>query len=85
MVSSLIYYSDTMKYFNKYREEISDLLSDLMVNTGEYSLKRLFGGRYDESDPLNQDCTNQNLLAWFGFEETLRNIAMQFDELQYYV
>ena len=82
IVGSLIYYSDTMKYFEKYREEIASLVYDLMVGTGLYSLKELFGDKYDESDPLLQDYTNQNLLAWYGFEETLRNIGMQFEELQ---
>lgn len=85
IVGSLIYYSDTMKYFEKYREEIASLVYDLMVGTGLYSLKELFGDKYDEEDPLIHDCTNQNLLAWFGFEETLRNIGMQFEELQNFI
>jgi len=82
IVGDLIYYSDTMKFFKKYREEIASLVYDTMVGTGLYSFKELFGNKYDEEDPLFHDCTNQNLLAWFGFEETLRNIGMQFEELQ---
>ena len=36
-------------------------------------------------DPLAQDTYNQNLLAWFGFEETLRNIAYNFESLENYI
>ena len=82
IVGSLIYYSDTIKYYKKYADEISNLLYREMAGTGLYSLKQLFGDKYDEEDPLIHDYTNQNLLAWFGFEETLRDIGMQFEELQ---
>lgn len=35
-----------------------------------------------KEDPLAQDDFNQNLLAWFGFEETLRNIGYNFETLE---
>ena len=38
--------------------------------------------KWDKEDPLAQDDFNQNLLAWFGFEETLRNIGYNFETLQ---
>lgn len=82
MVSSLIYYSDTCAFYKKYKEEINELLSELMSSTGLYDLSQLFGNKWDNEDPLIIDTTNQNLLAWFGFEETLRNIGMQFECLQ---
>ena len=117
IVGSLIYYSDTTKYFQKYRKEIADLMYDTMVNTGLFDMsqifgdkfdkkyqeeindilyeimndcgitspKDLFGKKWDEEDPLAYYDYNQNLLAWFGFEETLRNIGMQFERLQNYI
>ncbi|MDD4815522.1 MAG: hypothetical protein PHQ62_00055 [Clostridia bacterium] len=85
VVSELIYYSDTTKFFKTYREEIASLIYDLMVGTGLYSMKDLFGKKYDEADPLVSDITNQNLLAWFGFEETLRNIGQNFEVIQNYI
>ena len=42
----------------------------------------LFGDKWDKEDPLAQDDYNQNLLAWFGFEETLRNIGYNFETLE---
>ena len=82
IVSYLIYYNDTTRFYKKYKDEINELLSNLMNETGIYGLDQLFREKWDDKDPLIQDITNQNLLAWFGFEETLRNIGMQFEELQ---
>ena len=81
-VGFLIYYSDTVRFYKQYREDINNLLYELMSGTGIYAMSELFGDRWDKEDPLGQDDYNQNLLAWFGFEETLRNIGLNFDELQ---
>lgn len=76
MVSNLIYYRDTLKFYKTHQEEINDLLKETMFNTGYNNPKELFGDNWDEEDPLALDTLNQNLLAWFGFEETTRNIAL---------
>ncbi len=81
-VGFLIYYSDTVRFYKQYREEINNLLYELMSGTGIYAMSELFGDRWDKEDPLVQDDYNQNLLAWFGFEETLRNIGLNFEQLQ---
>lgn len=82
MVGSLIYYSDTVRFYKQHEEEINDMLYETMNECGITSPKDLFGKKWDEEDPLAYYDYNQNLLAWFGFEETLRNIGMQFTELQ---
>ena len=66
----------------QHKEEINGLLYDAMNGTGIYSPSELFGNKWDKEDPLAQDMYNQNLLAWFGFEETLRNIGCNFETLQ---
>lgn len=81
-VSFLIYYSDTVQFYKRYKDEINDLLSNLMAETGLYDLSDLFGDKWDKDDPLICDDFNQNLLAWFGFEETLRTIGLCFDDLK---
>lgn len=81
-VTELIYYNDTVAFYNKYKKEINELLKDLMDGTGIYSPAELFGNRWDDEDPLAQEENNQNLLAWFGFEETVRKIADEL-ELEY--
>lgn len=85
IVGALIWYSQTTAFYKKYRNEINELLKDLMDSTGLYSMKELFGKNWDDEDPLILDTHNQNLLAWFGFEETLRNIGLNFEQLQDYI
>ena len=34
----------------------------------------MFGDKFDKDDPLVIDYSNKNLLAWFGFEETVNNL-----------
>ena len=82
VVSHLIYYSDTTKYYTKHKEEINKLLSETLWECGINDPKDLFGNKWDNEDPLAFDIPNQNLLAWFGFEETMRNIAYNFEELE---
>jgi hypothetical protein len=81
IVTSLIYYSDTTKFYDNYKEEINALLYDLMTETGLYNPSELFGDKWDKEDPLALDVLNKNLLAWFAFEETLRAIAGKFEDL----
>ena len=69
MVGHLIYYSDTVSFYEKYQNEIDTLLSEMLEETG-LSIDELFGDKWDTEDPLARDTFNQNLLAWFGFEET---------------
>lgn len=85
IVSELIYYTDTVRFYQQYKEEINGLLYDAMNGTGLYSPSELFGSKWDKEDPLAQDTYNQNLLAWFGFEETLRNIGYSFESLKNYI
>jgi hypothetical protein len=81
-VGFLIYYVDTLAFYNKYKEEIIDLLAEAMNESGIYDPSELFGDKWDKEDPLIRDVQNQNLLARFGFEETLRNIGLNFEELE---
>ena len=85
VVGFLIYYTDTTAFYKKYQSEINELLYNYMEETGLYSPKELFGSKWDKDDPLAIEDYNQNLLAWFGFEETLRNIGLEFEDLQNYI
>ncbi len=78
MIGSLIYYTDTVKFYKRHAKEIDALLADLCQDSG-LSPAELFGDKWDSSDPLARETLNQNLLAWFGFEETARNLASRND------
>lgn len=80
MIGDLIYYDDTNQFFDDYKDEINDLLSETLDGTG-LSMEELFGDKYDKEDPLNLDYSNKNLLAWFGFEETSSRIYENLLEL----
>lgn len=71
-VGFLIYYSDTVKFYKQYKNQINELLNEYMNATGIYSMKEIFGDKWEVEDPLANDSYKQNLLAWFVFEETLR-------------
>ena len=75
MVSGLIYYNDTVKFYKAHKKEIKALLVDMLAETGYTDPIGLFGDKWDKSDPFADDTNNQNLLAWFGFEETARRLA----------
>lgn len=79
MIGELIYYDDTEKFFDEYKEEINDILSNLIDGTG-CSMGELFGDKFDNEDPLVLDYSNKNLLAWFGFEETVNNLYENIKE-----
>lgn len=53
-----------------------------MKSIGLYSPIELFGDKWNKEDSLANDDYNQNLLAWFRFEETLHNIGNRFEQLQ---
>ena len=64
VVSSLIYYSDTEKFFKEYAEEIFDLMNEYKENCGEYPNIEL----------------NSNNLAWFGYETICYELFSQLEE-----
>jgi len=79
VVNGLIYYSETTAFYQSFKVEISQLLYALLDDAG-LSIAELFGDKWDEKDPLALEDTNQNLLAWFAYEEVaekLRNFLTQ--------
>ena len=71
IVNNLIYYKDTTDFFEKHRKEILNLLQEVSQETGQ-TAKELFGDKWANIDQPFEDTQNQNLLAWFAFEETAR-------------
>ena len=73
VVSELIYSNDTIEFFEKFKNEINELLYEMIEETG-LSVNELFGDKWDETDPLAYNISNKNLLAWLAFEEVTRSI-----------
>jgi hypothetical protein len=74
LVCELITYDQTGEFFNKHHREIGSLLASVLMETDARCPGELFRN-WDNEDPLAQDYTNQNILAWFAFEETARRLA----------
>ena len=70
----LIYYEQTKRFYETYKHEINELI----YKSGYTDLADLFGDKWDVHDPLALEEDNKNTLAWFGFEETITNIAHKF-------
>ena len=79
MVSKLIYYHDTVKFYKKYKSEIQKLLTSQLSEYGYNSPSEIFGNKWDNEDPFCEEDLNQNLLAWFSVEETTRIISDKLD------
>lgn len=73
IISDLIYYKDTLAFYKKYKSEIVGLLNEAVYSSG-LNVEDLFGSKWDRQDPFAQETNNQNLLCWFAFEETTRQL-----------
>lgn len=67
MISSLVYYTDTHKFYDEYYNEIEELRKEMEECLGESIL-------------VKGDL--KNFYAWFAFEETTRKLAAEL-ELDY--
>ena len=86
IVGALCYYSDTLAFYERFKTEINLKLYECLEGvSNNFDPAELFGAKWDKTDPLALDTQNQNLLAWFGFEETLRDLGLMFDDLQDYL
>jgi len=74
--SGLIYYSDTTKFYDKYQEEIEDLLQENKdsIYGSDMSRPEFIATLNGSAEDLTQE---KNLLAWFAYEETIKNIYEQ--------
>jgi len=73
-IGELIYYTDTIRFYKRHKKEIQALLRETEQDCG-VSHQEMFGDKWDRDDIFAEDTNNQNLLAWFGFEETAINLA----------
>ena len=65
IVGSMVYYNDTVKFFNLYRKEIEELVTNNLIMAGS-SINDLNG--FDIEDPFIRETNNKNILAWFAYE-----------------
>ena len=71
MIDILVYYEDTNNFFDKYEDEIEELLEEFRENCGYKSRPEAIMNLNGNAEDISQE---KNLLAWFGFEETARQL-----------
>jgi hypothetical protein len=71
-VGHLIYTRDCVRFYRRYQADVHALLADMLDSMGVATPAELFGDKWDATDWSAADDANQNLLAWFGFEEACR-------------
>ena len=71
IVLSLIYYSDTTKFFNGYRKEILSMRQDPDQNIYSEYTYLLDQKKYSVSE--------KNYLSWFAYDNTVIRIAFYFN------
>lgn len=73
IVSNMIYYRDTCKFYARHKAAIWELVGQMADDCGE-TLFHFLAERTRDNSP--GDCDQvENFLAWFGFETAARNLA----------
>lgn len=75
MIGELIYTRDCVAFYRLYRREIDSMIQELCSDLGS-TPDKIFKN-WDRDDPFAREDSNQNILAWFGCEETARKLADQ--------
>ena len=78
-VSELIYYADTSAFYEKYKEEIWQKLSDMADDLGEPSILHLIV-TFNGSTEVGSETQLHNLLAWWACEEACREVIMEKED-----
>lgn len=78
VVSSMIYYSDTLAFFKRYKKDILKLLKEVCNEYGCSTLELLRD--FDADDIFCEDTHNRNLLAWFAYEEINNRLYYLLEE-----
>ncbi len=77
-ISELIYYADTSAFYDKYKEEIWQRLSDMADDLGEPSILHLIV-TFNGAKEVGSELQLRNLLAWWGAEDVCREICADWD------
>ena len=78
-ISELIYYADTSAFYEKYKEEIWQRLSDMADDLGCDSILHLIV-TFNGSKEVGSHLQLKNLLAWWAAEEVCRGLCMDWDD-----
>ena len=79
IVSELIYYSDSEAFYEKFKEEIWQRLSDMADDMGEPSILHLIV-TFNGSKEVGSELQLRNLLAWWACEDVCREVIAEKED-----
>jgi len=65
------YYNDTVRFYDRHKKAIWELLNDMADSMGEKNTMALIAS-FTRAADISDDDTFKNLLAWFALEEVCR-------------
>lgn len=74
MVSRLIYYHDTNKFYDDNEEEIEEILDEFKEMLGVKSRPEAIAQLNGSAEDITQE---KNLLSWMAYEETARKVLTE--------
>ena len=81
MVSGLIYYVDTEKFYDEHEKEIEDLVEEMRENSGwENRMEAI--SKMDGAENIYDICSEKNLLSWFAFEDVGYKLLCEIEEME---
>lgn len=72
--SNLIYYKDTCEFYTKHKGDIWEMASERANEMGEKNLLQMIAN-LNGADSVGGVDQFENLMAWYGYEETIRKVA----------
>lgn len=83
IVSRLIYYVDTIKFYDDNEDEIENLIENYTDDFGHKN-RFEFIGSLNGADNIGDIGQEKNLLSWFAYEETARRLLEELEEVNKY-
>lgn len=74
-MTSLVYYKDTCNFYQSFKKDIWELAYEQMQEFGNSNILELIASLNGAKDVGSIE----NLMAWYGFEETARQIANELE------
>jgi hypothetical protein len=72
--NDLIYYEDTVKFYDDHKDEIWELLENETEQLGYKTVFEFMGTWSDYAENINSDTSFKNLLAWWSVENVCYQI-----------
>lgn len=76
---NLIYYKDTCEFYDKFNDEIWQLINDEMEDQGETKNPFIFLSWLNGGENVGSDHQFKNLLCWYAVEHVARLFTEEYD------